>query len=123
MDKRSNDRDKERDRKDERDRRDDKRERVSDNRRDEREKKPAKEIVIVFQFGERNPKSTRNMKCGLSETPYQICEKIHQEYLKGVEAGDMELVFKKNPLHPTDRNIGEIGVQENDRIVIRRARK
>jgi len=125
LDERNNERD--RNRKDDRDRRDDK-DRRSDrdsnrDRRDGRGKDPPKPIEIVFQFGERNTKSTRRMKCELSETPLVICEKIHQEYLKGVKADDMELVYKTEPLHPTNRTIGEIGVKEKDRIIIRRARK
>jgi len=135
VDKRGNDRDTERDRTrdrtDDRDRRDDRRDTKRsdrggdsrDTRRDDRAKASSEPIMITFQFGERNPKSTREMECKLSETPLKICEKIHEQYLKGVEAVDMELLFKNNALDPTKQTIGEIGVKDQDRIVIRRARK
>jgi len=63
------------------------------------------------------------MSCRPIDVPLQICERIHQKYLKGVVAEDMELVFNQRPLHPTQLTIGQVGVKAGDKIVIRRARK
>jgi len=126
-------------RSDNRDRSDDRKEpdrqRGDDDRRKEREtsggdrdndrtrenrREPARPFPVVFQFGEKNVNSTRDMEVNSSETPQDICEKIHEKFLKNVNAKDMELLFKQKPLHPTNLTMGEIGAKKGDRIVIRR---
>lgn len=92
-----------------------------DGRRSVRDEPQTREIT--FQFGERNVSSTRQMECRTDETPHQICQKIHEKYLKTVQAIDMELVYNGKPLDPNRRTLGEIGVEASQRIVIRRRKK
>jgi len=83
-------------------------------------REPAKPYTVVFQFGVRNTNSTREMEVKASETPLDVCEKIHLKFLKNVAADQMELMYEQKPVHPTRSTIGEIGVKEGERMVVRR---
>jgi len=92
----------------------------SSERSRETRREPPSQLTVVFQFGEKNTHSTREMEIKASETPLDICERIHAKFLKNVAADQMELLFEQKPLHQTKRTIGEIGVKEGERIVVRR---
>eukprot|EP00495_Collosphaeridae_sp_1-RS-2012_P007956 TRINITY_DN7785_c0_g1_i1.p4 TRINITY_DN7785_c0_g1~~TRINITY_DN7785_c0_g1_i1.p4 ORF type:complete len:63 (-),score=11.78 TRINITY_DN7785_c0_g1_i1:548-736(-) len=60
------------------------------------------------------------MEVKASETPLDVCEKIHRKFLKNVAADQMELMYEQKPVHPTRSTLGEIGVKEGERMVVRR---